>query len=84
MLVSNSKFEHWCRQIQLEECLTYLRGRAELNNLAPPIGDKLVSILRACLVECSVSVMQYIKPPKVLLLARKNPKSLENAHQTLF
>lgn len=60
MLVSNAKFEHWCRQIQLEECLTYLRGRAELNNLAPPIGDKLVSILRACLVECSVSVMQYI------------------------
>lgn len=59
-LVSNTQFEMWCQQIQLGECLSYLITRAKLNNLAPPIGDKLISLLRACLAECSVSVMHYI------------------------
>lgn len=59
-LVVNTQFESWCQQIQLGECLSYLITRAELNNLAPPIGEKLISLLRACLAECSVSVMHYI------------------------
>jgi len=59
-LVSNTQFEMWCQQIQLGECLSYLITRAKLNNLAPPIGDKLISLLRACIAECSVSVMHYI------------------------
>tara|TARA_R110000751_G_scaffold33508_2_gene83495 strand:- start:8486 stop:9769 length:1284 start_codon:yes stop_codon:yes gene_type:complete len=59
-LVSNTQFEIWCQQIQLGECLSYLITRSKLNNLAPPIGEKLVSLLRACLAECSVSVMHYI------------------------
>lgn len=59
-LVSNTQFEMWCQQIQLGECLSYLITRSKLNNLAPPIGEKLISLLRACLAECSVSVMHYI------------------------
>lgn len=59
-LVVNTQFENWCQQIQLGECLSYLITRAELNNLAPPIGEKLLSLFRVCLAECSVSVMHYI------------------------
>ena len=59
-LVSTTQFEMWCQQIQLGECISYLITRSKLNNLAPPIGDKLISLLRACLAECSVSVMHYI------------------------
>ena len=59
-LVVNSQFESWCEQLQLGECLSYLITRSKLNNLAPPIGEKLTSIFRACLAECSVSIMHYI------------------------
>lgn len=59
-LVANPKFESLCQKIQLGECLSYLITRAELNNLAPPIGEKLLSLFRVCLAECSVSVMHYI------------------------
>ncbi|KRG33287.1 hypothetical protein [Psychrobacter sp. P11G3] len=59
-LVSNTQFEMWCQQIQLGECISYLITRSKLNNLAPPIGDKLISLLRACIAECSVSIMHYI------------------------
>ena len=59
-LVANDQFEGWCQQIQLGECLSYLITRSRLNDLAPPIGEKLISLLRACLSECSVSVMHYI------------------------
>lgn len=59
-LIANSQFEGWCQQIQLGECLSYLITRSKLNNLAPPIGDKLISLLKACLAECSVSIMHYI------------------------
>ncbi|MGB6924855.1 MULTISPECIES: hypothetical protein [Psychrobacter] len=59
-LVADSQFKSWCEKVQLEECLSYLITRSRLNDLAPPIGDKLISILRACLAECSVSVMHYI------------------------
>ena len=60
VLVSNAQFEIWCQQIQLGECLGYLLTRSKLNGLAPPNGEKLISLLRACLSECSVSVMHYI------------------------
>ncbi|MGB3111308.1 MAG: hypothetical protein WBB40_12080 [Psychrobacter alimentarius] len=59
-LVVNDQFEGWCQQIQLGECLSYLITRSRLNDLAPPIGEKLISLLRACLSQCSVSVMNYI------------------------
>ena len=59
-LVADDQFKSWCEQVQLGECLSYLITRSRLNDLAPPIGDKLVSILRACLAECSVSTMHYI------------------------
>lgn len=59
-LVCNKQFESWCQQIQLGECLSYLITRAKLNDLAPPIGDKLVGLFTSCLAECSVSVMHYI------------------------
>ncbi|MBA2056325.1 hypothetical protein H0262_00270 [Psychrobacter cryohalolentis] len=59
-LVADNQFKSWCEQVQLGECLSYLITRSRLNNLAPPIGDKLVSIFRACLAECSVSTMHYI------------------------
>ena len=60
ILVANPQFESLCQKIQLGECLSYLITRAELNNLAPPIGEKLLSLFRICLAECSVSVMHYI------------------------
>ncbi|WP_201550713.1 hypothetical protein, partial [Psychrobacter sp. DD43] len=59
-LVAHNQFESWCQQIQLGECLSYLITRSKLNNLAPPIGEKLVSLFRACLSEFSVSVMNYL------------------------
>lgn len=59
-LVENSQFKSWCEQIQLGECLSYLVTRSRLNDLAPPINDKLIRILRACLTECPVSTMHYI------------------------
>ena len=59
-LVADSQFKSWCEKLQLGECLSYLVTRSRLNYLAPPIGDKLISILRACLAECSVSTMHYI------------------------
>ena len=59
-LVGDSQFKSWCEKLQLGECLSYLVTRSRLNYLAPPIGDKLISILRACLAECSVSTMHYV------------------------
>ena len=59
-LVADDQFKSWCEKLQLGECLSYLITRSRLNDLAPPIGDKLVSILRACLAECSVSTMHYV------------------------
>ena len=59
-LVADDQFRSWCEQVQLGECLSYLITRSRLNDLAPPIGDKLVSIFKACLVEYSVSTMHYI------------------------
>ena len=59
-LVVNKEFESWCQQIQLGECLSYLITRSQLNNLAPTIGEKMLSLLSACLGKCSVSVMYYI------------------------
>tara|TARA_R110001606_G_scaffold348246_1_gene497792 strand:- start:499 stop:1788 length:1290 start_codon:yes stop_codon:yes gene_type:complete len=59
-LVADSQFKSWCEKLQLGECLSYLITRSRLNYLAPPIGDKLISILRACLAECSVSTMHYV------------------------
>ena len=59
-LVANPRFESLCQKIQLGECLSYLITRAKLNNLAPPIGEKLLSLFRVCLAEYSVSVMHYI------------------------
>ncbi|PYE38453.1 hypothetical protein [Psychrobacter fozii] len=59
-LVADSQFKSWCEKVQLGECLSYLITRSRLNDLAPPIGDKLISIFRACLAEYSVSVMHYI------------------------
>ena len=59
-LVADSQFKSWCEKLQLGECLSYLITRSRLNYLAPPIGEKLVSILRSCLAECSVSTMHYI------------------------
>ena len=59
-LVADSQFKSWCEKLQLGECLSYLITRSRLNDLAPPIGDKLVSILRACLAECAVSTMYYV------------------------
>jgi len=59
-LVADDQFKNWCEQVQLGECLSYLITRSRLNDLAPPIGDKLVSIFKACLAKCSVSTMHYI------------------------
>lgn len=59
-LVADSRFKSWCEQVQLGECLSYLITRSRLNSLAPPIGDKLISILRSCLAECAVSTMHYV------------------------
>ena len=59
-LVADSQFKSWCEQVQLGECLSYLITRSRLNYLAPPIGDKLISILRSCLAECAVSTMHYV------------------------
>ena len=59
-LVADDQFKNWCEKLQLGECLSYLITRSRLNYLAPPIGEKLVSILRSCLAECSVSTMHYI------------------------
>lgn len=59
-LVADSQFKSWCEQVQLGECLSYLITRSRLNDLAPSIGDKLISILRACLAECTVSTMHYV------------------------
>ena len=59
-LVENSQFKSWCEQIRLGECLSYLVTRSRLNDLAPPIDDKLIRILRACLAKCPVSIVNYI------------------------
>ena len=59
-LVTNIQFESWCQQIQLGECISYLITRSRLNDLAPPIGEKMIILLRACLAEYSVSIMHYI------------------------
>lgn len=59
-LVADNQFKGWCEKVQLGECLSYLITRSRLNELAPPIGEKLISMFRACLAECSVSIMHYI------------------------
>lgn len=59
-LVADKKFKSWCEQVQLGECLSYLITRSRLNDLAPPISEKLSSIFRACLAEYSVSIMHYM------------------------
>lgn len=59
-LVGDKEFENWCQQIQLGECLSYLITRSKLNDLTPPINDKLISLFTSCLAKYSVSVMYYI------------------------
>tara|TARA_R110002051_G_scaffold188553_1_gene257968 strand:+ start:10647 stop:11828 length:1182 start_codon:yes stop_codon:yes gene_type:complete len=60
VLVSSNNFRNWCQSIQLVECFNYLVNRSKLNNLAPCITEKLISLLMSCLASSSVSEIFYI------------------------
>lgn len=46
-LINSAAFRDWCENIQLAECLSYLIERSRVNGLAPPLGDKMMSLLQA-------------------------------------
>ncbi|GAF55072.1 hypothetical protein JCM18901_690 [Psychrobacter sp. JCM 18901] len=54
-LIDNVAFRDWCENIQLAECLSYLIERSRINGLAPPLGDKMMSLLQANLTTYSVA-----------------------------
>lgn len=54
-LINNAAFRDWCENIQLAECLSYLIERSRINGLAPPLGDKMMSLLQANLTTYSVA-----------------------------
>lgn len=54
-VINNLAFKDWCENIQLAECLSYLIERARINSLAPPLGDKMMSLLQANLTTYSVA-----------------------------
>lgn len=54
-LINNAAFRDWCENIQLAECLSYLIERSRINSLAPPLGDKMISLLQASLTTYSVA-----------------------------
>jgi len=54
-LINNAAFRDWCENIQLAECLSYLIERSRINGLAPPLGDKMMSLLQANLMTYSVA-----------------------------
>lgn len=54
-LIHNTEYKEWCQNIQLEECVSYLKYCSKNNNLAPVIGTKMESLLNICLIDHSVS-----------------------------
>lgn len=54
-LINSAAFRDWCENIQLAECLSYLIERSRVNGLAPPLGDKMMSLLQANLTTYSVA-----------------------------
>jgi|26BtaG_2_1085354.scaffolds.fasta_scaffold00917_3 ribosomal protein L37AE/L43A len=74
-LVVDKQFGIWCEDIQLAECLNYLTTRSKLNDLDPSITEKLFSVFKSCLAECSVSVMHYIIYRSVEMAAKLSQKS---------
>ena len=54
-LINDVVFRDWCENIQLAECISYLIERSRVNGLAPPLGDKILSLLQASLTTYSVA-----------------------------
>lgn len=54
-LIDNVIFKDWCENIQLAECVSYLIERARVNGLTPPLGEKMMSLLKASLTTYSVT-----------------------------
>ncbi len=54
-LINNFAFKDWCESIQIAECIRYLIERSRINGLAPPLGDKMMSLLQATLTTYSVA-----------------------------
>ena len=54
-LIDNVTFKDWCENIQLAECISYLIERVRFNNLSPPLGEKMMSLLQSNLTTYSVA-----------------------------
>lgn len=54
-LIDNVVFKDWRENIQLAECVSYLIERARVNGLTPPLGEKMMSLLKASLTTYSVT-----------------------------
>ena len=54
-LVNNLAYKDWCENIQLAECVSYLIERSAVNDLAPPLSEKMMSLLIANLTAYSVA-----------------------------
>lgn len=54
-LIDNVVFKDWCENIQLAECVSYLIERARVNGLTAPLGEKMMSLLKASLTTYSVT-----------------------------
>ena len=54
-LIDNVTFRDWCENIQLAECMSYLMERVRFNNLSPPLGGKIMSLLQSNLTTYSVA-----------------------------
>ena len=59
-LIDNVVFKDWCENIQLAECVSYLIERARVNGLTPPLGEKMMSLLKASLTTYSVAELSRL------------------------
>lgn len=72
-LINNVAFKDWCENIQLAECMSYLIERSRINSLAPPLGDKMMSLLQANLMTYSVA-----KLCRIIWMAVESASSYSN------
>lgn len=72
-LIDNVVFKDWCENIQLAECVSYLIERSRVNGLTPPLGEKMMSLLKASLTTYSVAELR-----RLIWMATESASSYSN------
>lgn len=59
-LVKNPEYQEWGRNIQISECMRYLKKRCLMNGLPTIDNENMESLLGMCLLKYSISKVYYL------------------------